>query len=58
MQISSTQSESFYAERWKEHLSKSGIVQQKLLFPSLRDCLGDLKGQEALDLGCSNGWST
>lgn len=58
MQLYSTESQSLYAERWKEHLSKSGIVQQKLLFPRLRHYLGDLKGQEALDLGCGDGWST
>ena len=58
MQLSSTESKLLYAERWKEHLSKSGIVQQKLLFPRLYDYLGDLKGQDALDIGCGNGWST
>ncbi len=28
------------------------------MFSRLFDYLGDLKGQEALDLGCGNGWST
>lgn len=47
-----------YAERWRAHLDKSGVMETEFLFPKLKEYLGSLTGQTVLDAGCGGGWTT
>lgn len=51
-------SHQLYAERWLKHMTQSGIVEEKLLFPSILKHLGDQTAKRCFDAGCGNGWTT